>query len=124
MSGDGGCQAGPVADGAVRSSAAGRLTVSEKSQGAVEVVVRELPDEVEATVGHRRVDFPYVFVVQLSQLLVLVHLTCLDLGEPAGGRVAVSSVHAHRPAATTRVADGHRAASTASAVTPDDEGQA
>jgi hypothetical protein len=85
VSGDGGCRAGAVADGAIRSSAAGRLTVGEKSQGAVEVVVRELPDEVEATLGHRRVDFPYVFVVQLSQLLVLVHLACLDLGEPAGG---------------------------------------
>jgi hypothetical protein len=46
----------------------------------VEVVIRELPDKVETTLTYRRVDFPRVGIVQLAQLLLITHLSCLPTG--------------------------------------------
>src|SRR3954449_9776953 len=89
------CRAGPLADGTLWSPASGGLAVGDESQGFVEVLIRQLPDEVEASLAHRRVDLPHVAVVQLPKLLDVVHLTRLTSGEPLARHdgTAASSVH-------------------------------
>jgi len=54
-----------LADGTIRSSTPGRLSTGDEFQGFVEVLIRELPDKVEASLADRRVDCPSVGVVQL-----------------------------------------------------------
>jgi hypothetical protein len=46
----------------------------------IEVVIRELTDKVETTLTDRRVDFPRVGIVQLAQLFLIAHVTCLPTG--------------------------------------------
>src|SRR3954454_20935686 len=89
------CRAGPLADGTLWSAASGGLAVGDESQGFVEVLIRQLPDEVEASLAHRGVDLPHVAVVQLPKLLDVIHLTRLTSGEPLARHdgTAASSVH-------------------------------
>jgi hypothetical protein len=96
-----------LADGTVGSLTPRLLGTGDQLQGLVEVVIGELPDKVEATLANRRVYFPHVGVVQLPQLLVVAHLTCLYPGEhaPDMGRLAVSSVRPHRPRCHNETSD-------------------
>jgi hypothetical protein len=43
-------------------------------EGLVEVVVRKLADQVEATLADRRVDFPHIGIVQLLHLRPVAHV--------------------------------------------------
>src|SRR3954452_22091159 len=88
-------RAGPLADGTLWSPASGGLAVGDESQGFVEVLIRQLPDKVEASLAHRRVDLPHVAVVHLPKLLDVIHLTRLTSGEPLARHdgTAASSVH-------------------------------
>src|SRR5919107_2995659 len=68
------------ADCTVRSAASGRLAGGHEGQRLVEVVVRELPDEVESALADGRVDLPRERVVQLAELLLVAHQPCLPAG--------------------------------------------
>jgi hypothetical protein len=79
-----------LADGTVSPVAPRWLAIGHESQRQVEIVVCELPREVRATFTDGSVDLPDVLVVQLPELLLVAHQTCLlTRVEPRRGQGAV-----------------------------------